>query len=199
MTPLSSAAAVRIVWLAVAFIIFGIGFGLIWWPQSQNIDQVRSHARDLYEEANQNDAIVLRATDLRAAETRIQDDLLALGGPRSAGAVTAATLRLFNDEAKRLDVEVRSLAPAPTTKSAASGNRSLSGNDMTIGVRGPFRNVVNLIADLPRHDVLVEIHSAQIISSDTMQKSPTLDVTLDTTIYRVRTREMESRNVRALR
>ena len=199
MTRLDNAAIARILWLCTAFIVFGVGFGLIWWPASQSINQVRSHAKDLYEEANQNDAVVRRATDLHAAQKRIHEDLVALGGPRSAGAVTAATLRLFNDEAKRLNVDVRSLAPATaTSKPAVASLRTLNGNDITIGVRGPFRNVVNLIADLPRHDVLVEIHSAQITSSDTTQKTPTLDVTLDATIYQVNQREMEARNVRAL-
>src|SRR5215469_14425180 len=189
-------ASARIIWLAALFVVFGIGVGLIWVPASQSIDQVRGHARELYEEANQNDAIVRRANDLRAAQQRIHKDVVALGGERSAGAITAATLRLFSEEAKHLQVDVRSVAPTPQT--TPSGHDDLNGTDVAIGVRGPFRNVVDFIADLPRHDVLVEIHNAQISSSDTTQQSPVLEVTLNATIYRLTGQPLEAPHARTL-
>ena len=185
MKSLDKAAIARIVWLAVAFVVFGVGVGLVWWPTSQSIDQVRSHARELYEEANQNDAIVRRAADLRAAQKRIHDDLQQLGGERSPGAVTAAALSLLSAEGKRMNVDVRSIAPAPAAAQSAAVHESLSGSDVAIGVRGPFKNVMNLIADLPRHNVLVEVHDAQITSSDITKKAPVLDVTINATIFRV--------------
>jgi hypothetical protein len=170
----------------VVLIIFGVGVGGVWWPASQSIEQVRAHARDLYEQANQNDAIVRRAAFLHAAEKRIHSDVLALGGKSSPGAVTAAMLRLLNEEARRLNIDVRTLTPA-TGAPAPQAQRALaSGGDVSLGVRGPFRNVISFIADLPRHDVLIEIHNAQLSSADIQQHHPMLEVTINATIYRLR-------------
>lgn len=190
-------AFVRLIWVSVAFVIFGIGVGLVWWPQSQGIDQVRQHAKELYEEANQNDAIIRRASDLHAAQRRIHDDLQLLGGEHTQGAVTASVLRLMNEEGKRLNVDIRSIGPAPTSTQSSDRRTSMDATDVTIDARGPFKNVMNLIADLPRHDVLIEIHDTQITSSDTTKKTPVLDVTIDATIYRL-SASTEAQIVRAL-
>ncbi len=176
-------ASIRLTWALVALVIFGAGFGLVWWPFSQSIAAVRSHARELYEEANRNDAITLRASDLRAARARIHADLVTLGGVRSQGAVLSSTLRLLSEEGKRLRVDVRSIAPAQ--HAGGETHDPLVGTDVAIAVRGSFRNIVDMIADVPRHDVLVEIHDAQLVSADTMQGLPKLDVTLHATIYRL--------------
>jgi Tfp pilus assembly protein PilO len=195
---LDKAVMLRLIWATVAFVIFGVGFGGVWWPMSQSIDRVRSHARDLYEEANQNDAMVLRASDVHAAQNRIHSDIVALGGERNSGAVTAALLRLFNRESQTLSVDVRTLTPATAPSSVSAARYLKSETNVAVGVRGPFRNIVNLIADLPRHDVLIEIHDARITSNEATVQSPVLDLSFDATIYRIVQMPVEEKNVRAL-
>ena len=182
MPSLDNAALVRLTWLGTAFVVLGLGLGAVWWPSSQTIEQVRGHAREMYEEANNNDALVRRASELRAAQSRVRADLELLGGVGSAGVVTAAALRLLGYEAQQRGVEIRSILPSSTS---ATSSGPFVGTDVAIGVRGPFRNIVSLIADLPRHDVLIEVHDAELVSSDQSQKLPALDVTLHTTFYRL--------------
>lgn len=183
----------RISWLFTAFTIVGIGIGVVWWPASQELAQRHAHALELYDEANGIDAATRRASQLRGAQARITSDLAELGGVRSPGEVTATVLRLLHEESKRENVQIREVAPdaAPhvspitTSASAPAPPDVLSGSDVAIAVRGPFRNVVALVADLPRHDVLIDIHGIQLTSMAQERRPPVLDVTLHSTIYRL--------------
>ena len=185
---------VRVTWLAVVFVVGGIGIGCIWWPASQEISQRHTHALDLYDEANTIDAAVRRASQLRSAQSRITSDLAALGGVRSPGAVTAALLQLLHEESKRQEVEIREVAPDAGARATLSHQppgppspkaEVLAPADVSIAVRGPFRNIVSLVAELPRHDVLVDIHDIQLSSTESTNTSPVLDATLHTTVYRL--------------
>ncbi len=181
MSRLDNPALARLTWICSAFVFFGCGVGLVWWPSAQAIGEVQTHARARYEEANNNDALVRRAADLRAAQARVRADLDALGGIRSSGEVTAAALKLLGDEARQRRVEIRSIVPSATAQTPGV----LVGSDVAIGVRGPYRSVLGLIADLPRHNVLIDVHDAELISIDPALKSPTLDVTVHATFYRL--------------
>lgn len=172
-------------WLVVAFVIFGLGVGLVWWPASQQVDQVRAHSRELYDEANRLDAAVERATQLQAAQGRIRSDLRTLGATRSTGALTAALLRLFHDEAKQSGVEIREISPEASAAEQTKADGRLASYAVTVGLRAPFRNIVRLLADLPRHDVLIEVHDVRLSSSASASGAPALDATLHATIYRV--------------
>lgn len=183
---------VRVCWLFAAFIVGGLGVGIIWWPASRELAERHAHALELYDEANSIDAATRRASQLRAVQTRIASDLAQLGGVRSSGSVTAAVLRLLHDESKREAVQIREVAPdvamqpAPSTAAASSARDDvLSGSDVAISVRAPFRNIVALVADLPRHDVLIDIHDIQLTVIGAERKPPVLDVTLHSTIYRL--------------
>lgn len=193
-TALDLRGWIRVTWMLVAFVIGGIGIGCIWWPAAQDISQRHARAMELYEEANTIDTAVRRASQLRAAQSRIKTDLAELGGVRSPGAITAALLQLLHEESKRQGVEVREVAPdtnehtspSPrTSRSSVLKADALAPEDISIVVRGPFRNVVALVADLPRHDVLVDIRDIQLSSTEAVRTPPVLDVTLHATIYRL--------------
>jgi hypothetical protein len=197
---------VRVFWLVVVFIIGGIGIGCVWWPASEELSQRHAHAMELYDEANTFDAATRRASQLRSAQERIAEDLSELGGLRSPGAVTAAVLRLLHEDSKNESVQIREVAPDAAIRSAVGTTEKahqedlLSGSDVAISVRGPFRNVIALVADLPRHDVLIDIHDIQITSTGALRKPPVLDVTLHSTIYRlVALPTMENSRVRTFR
>ena len=180
----------RVLWLLAAFVALGVGIGCVWWPASQELSQHHSRALELYDEANAIDAATRRAGQLRAAQGRISSDLAALSGVRSPGAVTAALLRLLHDESKHQAVDIREVSPddaAHSTSSPAGAVRAdpLVPSDVAISARGPFRNVVALVADLPRHDVLIDVHDVQLTATESDRVPPLLDVTLHATIYRL--------------
>jgi hypothetical protein len=197
----------RVTWLLVAFVTAGIGIGGVWWPASQELSSRHAHALELYNEANAVDAALRRAAELRAAQSRISSDLAALSGARSPGAVTAALLRLLHEESKTQRVDIREVSPdsnahmsSGTAHSTAPSPQALIPSDLSISVRGPFRSVVALITDLPRHDVLIDVHDVQLSTTQTGRVPPLLDVTLHSTVYRLSAPlPLETSRVRSVR
>ena len=189
---MNEAVVARVVWWLAGFVFVGIGIGLVWWPASAHIAAVRENAKELYDEANANQADVRRAATLRSARARIAADVGALTGQRSSGAATAAALHVLSARAKHFGVELRSVAPqevpgamlGPAARPAPDG---LIPIDMTVGLRGIFRNVVALLADLPRHQALLAVRDVSLQATDALHAGvPTLDVTVHATLYRVR-------------
>ncbi len=201
-------AWVRVSWLFSTFVL-GLGVCGVWWPASQELSARHAHALELYDEANSIDAATRRAFELQQAQQRVATDIAELGGVRSNGAVTAAVLQLLHEESKRQVVQIREVAPEISAHVASAMNGgdlaaghsdALSGSDVAISVRGTFRNIVALVADLPRHDVLIDAHDIQLASTEGDRKPPVLDVTLHSTIYRlVALPAMERSSVRSFR
>ena len=188
---MSEMLVARIVWWLAGLAFVGGGIGWVWWPASVQIASVRENAREMYDEANANDAQVRRAASVREARARITADLGALAGQVSNGAATAVALQLLSDESKRFGVELRSVAPqdvpgpmpSPTT---TLGGEALIPSDMTLGLRGNFRSVATLIADLPRHQALIAVRAVSLQATDAFHSGvPTLDVTVRATLYRI--------------
>jgi len=192
---LDEAAIVRVLWALTAFVVFGIGVGCVWWPSSSAIAQIDAHSREMYDEANSDDEVVRHAAELRALRTHLVEDVRSLSGQTSNGAATAAALRLLSEESKHFRVDVRSVIPqvAPqTTASPGTGDaEALLGTDLSLGLRGHFRNVVAMLTDLPRHDVLLRVSDISLSSSDRARaNSPDLDVTVRATLYRLKDRSV---------
>jgi len=190
-TNMSASAWNRALWLTTALIVV-VGWSAIIAPRERTIHAEGEHAQELYETANANESKVRRAAQLHVIQARVEGDLAQLAGQANISSLTATTLRLLNDEAKRYHVEVHSVlpdsspqaAPAPSVKDASPIVESA----LSIGVRGRFRNVVNLVSDLPRHDVLVDVEGVDLSAQpqDGIPGGPLLDITLRVSIDRVR-------------
>jgi len=155
---------------------------------------VRAHALDMYELANHNEASVRQASALRAARARVAADVERLCGQASDGAATASLLRLLSDESKRFNVELRSLAPETIEAPAPSSRRTdtLRSFAVTLNVRGRFRNIVAMLADVPRHEVLVGVRDVTLQTAQRPQSGVvSLDATVRATVYRVGKRTTE--------
>jgi hypothetical protein len=186
---MSEEVTARVAWWLAGCVLFGVGVGGVWWPASQRIAEIRAHSRDMYDEANRNQAEVRQADDLRRVQVRVAADVARLSGQSSVGAAMASALRLLGDESKRFNVELRSIAPEETsgTTDGAKANDALLGTDVTLGLRGSFRNMVVMLADLPRHDVLLAVHDVALQGTDKIHAGvPTLTATVHATLYRVR-------------
>lgn len=190
------AATLRVSWLLV-FAVATAGLFTIVLPGCSAKTATQTQANAIYQEAVANEKTVEEATRLQAAQARVESDLRKLGGQQNEGQVVATALRLFNDEGKRYHVEVRTIVPAASTvaaPSAASPSSSAPALDpliaapVTLGLRGHFRDVVALLVDLPKHDVLIDLHDVQMTArdSDRLSNQPSLDVTVQATIYRIR-------------
>ena len=183
------ASGVRVVWILTAAVFFGLGLGIVWWPASQTIAAIKAQAKNLYDEANQNEATVQRAVQLRAVAKRVADDVHRLSGQGSPSALTAATLALLNRESRAHGIDVRSIAPAPGSSASPAPNtaqtdNALAGTAMEIDVRGRFRDLLAFISDLPRHNVLIEVSDINLADRGDRSNKPVLGATIYATVFR---------------
>jgi Tfp pilus assembly protein PilO len=170
---------------------FGLGLGVVWWPSSQTIGAIKAQAKTLYDEANQNEAEIRRATQLRAIAKRVSDDVRKLSGQGSSSALTAATLALIDRESRAHGIDVRSIAPAvseasPGTTKPQPADNALVGTPIEIDVRGHFRDLLAFISDLPRDDVLVDVSDVSLVDNGSRSAKPVLGATIHATVYRYR-------------
>lgn len=183
---LDTAALVRLLWCVAACEIL-VGYATIWQPSQVELSAIRTHAHDLYEQANMNEEKVRRAAQLKRAEERVRADLAHLGGQATSGSVTASALHLFDREAKTFRVDIRTILPELKSVSSPDDRGRLRGDPVTLGARGHFRDLVALLADLPRHDVLLEISDVELTAIDRggAAPKPLLDATIRGKLYRV--------------
>jgi Tfp pilus assembly protein PilO len=178
-------AQVRGIWLLVALALIA-GYALVWQPGQASVSSIQAHAHDLYEQANANESKVRRAAQLQVIEQRVNADLAQLAGQSVAARVTALALQLLNEEAQRFHVDVRTIAPE--TRASPPPTDRLVGQSVTVGIRGRFRDIVELIADLPHNNVLIDVRDVELAAVDTMHQSekPVLEATVRATLYRLR-------------
>jgi Tfp pilus assembly protein PilO len=189
---LTMSAGVRIIWILGAAIFLGIGVGLVWWPTSQTITVLKSQAKNLYDEANQNEADVRHAAELHSLAKRVSDEVRLLSGQESQSAVTAATLSLLNREARAFGIDVRSIVPAPAPSPTppslgqTTANSALAGSPVQIDIRGRFRDVLAFVADLPRHNVLIDVRDVSLADDGDGSVKPILNAKIHAIVFRYR-------------
>lgn len=172
-----------------AAMFLGIGMGVVWWPASQTIAAVKEQAESQYDEANQNEAVVHHAAQLRAIANRVTDDVRQLSGG-SQSALTAATLTLLNRESHAHTIDIRSIVPAPIAPTSAPpaaarpADSALTGTAIEIDARGRFRDILAFISDLPRHNVLIDVSDINIIDRGDHSPKPVLGATIHATVFR---------------
>ncbi len=188
--PMTMASGVRILWILTAAVFFGFGVGVVWWPTSQTIATIKTQAKNLYDEANQNEADIARAAQLRTVQKRVSDDVRKLSGQGSQSAVTAATLALLNRESRTHSIDVRSIVPtsgttaSPSPAAARRADSALVGTAIEIDVRGRFRDLLAFVSDLPRHDVLIDVSDINLVDRGDRSSKPVLGATVHATIFR---------------
>lgn len=175
---------VRTLWL-VAVLVVAAGYALVIVPGEREVVSTEAHAKVLYDEENIDESKLSRAAELSALRSRIQSDLHRLGGDGSTSATAAAVLDLLEQEGKRFHTDVRSISPGvqPVDKRSRSSAGPLKGSDWDIVIRGGFRDILSLIADTPRHDVLLEIRDVDFSATGETGSPTTVDATVHTTIY----------------
>jgi hypothetical protein len=83
---------------------------------------------------------------------------------------------------------------------AISPLAGLTGTDVTLTLRGPFRSIAGFLADVPRHDVLIDVRDVALQATGTIARAPILLATVHATVYRLsRTVSKEHLDVRAVR
>jgi Tfp pilus assembly protein PilO len=169
----------RIAWLAVALAAL-LGYVTAIAPAQQRIASIESHAAELADLAARNEVLVQRLGALEQTRARVRDDLRRLGGKGDAGRVAVALLQVLQGEAARNHLTISSIAPASEEPAAhASGGEE----DVAVTLRGRYRDVMAAIADVPHHDVLVEVRSVRLARVASREMLPSVDATIQAALY----------------
>ena len=180
----------RCLWFLTFGLFAGVGIGMVWWPASLTIAQLRSAAENDYDESLRNEAAVRQAAQLRTLHHKVVDDLRTLTPVNSTAAATATMLQLLSSEQRSYGVTVRSVVPnlapenAVTARSASS--EPFDRTTVEIALTGEFPKILDFVADVPRHAVLLDVRAISLADSGNAGVSPQLSVTLDATLYRFR-------------
>ncbi len=175
----AAAAQLRIAWLVVALVAV-LGFASIVLPAQRRIASIQSHAADLADLAARNEALLARLDSLEQTRTRVRRDLDRLTGKIGAGRTTVAVLHVLEDEAGRNHLTISAIAPAGEGPPASRPGRE---EDVAVSLRGRYRDVMAAIADVPRHDALVEVESVALTRVDTRALFPSVDATVRVALF----------------
>jgi Tfp pilus assembly protein PilO len=132
------------------------GYAGIVAPAQARLRQVAFQAHELYDLANRNERMLANYRALEAARARVRRDLRMLAGESGEDKATLSSLRLLQREAKTYRTSVLGLEPE-TSATKIAGESSLR-----ITLLGSYRDVLALVADVTRHDALVEIESVRL-------------------------------------
>jgi Tfp pilus assembly protein PilO len=174
-----AASQLRVAWLVVS-LVAALGFAGVVAPAQQRIAALEAHAAELADLATRNEALLLRLGSLERTRNRVRSDLQRLGGKGGGGRVAVAALQVLEDEAARNHLTISSIAPAGEPLSNGAERRE---EDVSISLRGRYRDLMVAIADVPRHDVLLEVQSVTLESVATRQVFPSVDATIRAALY----------------
>lgn len=156
------------------------GYSGIVAPRERRLQALESRTHDLYRLANHNERMLANSAGLIAARERVARDVTHLGRQRGPGSSALRMLRLLQREAQRNHVVVTGLAPDESEASM----RATGLENVTIALRGTYRNVLEAIADLSKGDVLIELSDAELAAAPDEFGAPEVAATIHATIYR---------------
>ena len=89
-----------------------------------------------------------------------------------------ATLRLLQTEASAHHAVVSGVTPVETNAPSDSGRQ-----EVTISLRGRYRDVLGIVADLSRHDPLIEVTDVELDASSDRALPVQVDATVHAIVY----------------
>jgi hypothetical protein len=146
----------RVAWVCVGVLAIG-GYCFVLAPAEGRVQYRQARAHDLYELAYRNERMLARAAGLSAARDRVALDVAELSNARGDARTTLGVLQLLQKACTRGHVTINGVAPDGPVASGAAGFGSI-----TIGMRGSYRSVLGVIADLSAHRTLIEVSSATL-------------------------------------
>jgi uncharacterized membrane protein len=162
--------AVRIAWAAVAALAV-ISYVTIVAPAERAIRAIAFQAYGVNELANRNERIIASAGALQAARQRVERDVAALKAENTPAKASLGVLRLLQKEADARAVTVTGMSPGDSAR------------DISIGLRGRYRNVLAVVDDISRRDVLLDVTGTSIASATGSDGESLVNATLQATVY----------------
>lgn len=182
MRPFGGTNDVRIGWILAIVLAVG-GYAGIVAPAQRGVRAITVRARDLYELADHNERLLTNAAGLSAARRRVARDVAELSLESTSVTTAIATVRLLRSEERREGIVVSALSPNERTDTATPETGEDGSEDVTIAMRGPYRNVLGAIADLSKNAVLLEVRDAALVQAANDATARDVDATVRATLY----------------
>lgn len=172
---------IRLFWTLTTLLLFGSVFA-VESTYRREIESSRAATETLYRSTVHNEQLIGRAAELRAAQAVAEADLQRISTERSLSAATASLISTLEDAATRDHAQIAGLDPGRTTR-----EDRLLATDLTLRVRGKFRNVVSFVEDISQHAVLLKVSNTElaVASQPEGAPEPKLDATVHATLYRL--------------
>jgi hypothetical protein len=122
--------------------------------------------------------MVARAAGLSAARDRVALDVASLSNGRGGARTTLSALELLQRACSRAHVTINGVAPDGPVGPAST----VGFGGVTIGIRGSYRNVLSVIADLSAHRVLIEVSNATLVAASDSDLRE-IDATVHARVY----------------
>jgi hypothetical protein len=168
----------RIGWMLAVVLAIG-GYEAVVAPAAARVRSIVAHAHDMYEIANRTDRLLRDANGVTAARSRVERDVARLAARGESAMTMLATIRLLQEEARRHRVVIAGLSPGERD---AATNRKGSA-DVTIAMRGTYRNVLEAVADLSKGDVLIDIRDVALAQDSNDADPRDVDAIVRATLY----------------
>jgi Tfp pilus assembly protein PilO len=168
---------VRFGWL-VAGTLAVLGYVAVIAPSERRLNAIEFQAHELYQLANRNEAMYAARGSLEEARSRVERDMSLLGVKNTSSKVMFATLRLVQWESVAHHAAVTGITPIDATPPNDDGRQ-----DVIVAIRGRYRDIVALVADLSRHDLLIDVHDLELTSTSIPIFGADVDATIHATVY----------------
>lgn len=174
----STASQVRIAWALVAVLALGGYFGILI-PGERKVQGIEGRAHDFYRLANRNDVMLSRAAGLVAARERVAGEVKKLSARQDPATTALAIVHLIRNAESRDDVALVGLFPEKPADPKAAGDLQA----LTIQLTGTYGNVLRAIADLSKHDPLVDVFDVALTPATDDLGFPDVAATIHVTVY----------------
>jgi Tfp pilus assembly protein PilO len=168
---------VRIGWI-VAGALAVLGYVAIIAPSERHLAAIEFQGHELYQLANRNETMYAARSSLEEARLRVERDMSSLGVKNTSGKAMFATLRLVQWESVGHHAVVTGITPLDATPPNDDGRQ-----DIVIAVRGRYRDIVALVADLSRHDLLIDVRDVELTGTSTPIFGADVDAAIHATVY----------------
>jgi Tfp pilus assembly protein PilO len=173
-------ADIRLGWYAVALLLLG-AYAAIVAPAERRLNDVASHSRNLYELTQRNERYIRNLASLQSARQRVERDIARVGRGPKVAAPAVAVIATLEREGRDNHVAISGI----TSEQAPSAGRNATGESVRIVLEGRYRDVLAVVADLPRHDALIELRSLSLAKADGIASLlPPVDASVLAVIYR---------------
>jgi len=129
------------------------GYIGIVFPGQQRLRAIAFRSHELYDLTNRNQRMAAHAPELRRAASRVRVDLERLAARNGTGATALAAVTLLERETSAHNVTLLGFAPAAGTHATDDSGET----DLTITLRGAYRDLLKVIAALSGRNVLLEL------------------------------------------